>query len=217
MIKKNKINIAILISGRGSNLKNIIKESKKKDYPARIKIVISNKQDAKGLDFAKKNKISTLVISEFKYKNKNLFEKKISDALNKKNIDLICLAGFMKVLSAQFVKKWNKKVINIHPSLLPKFKGLRVHERVIKSREKTSGCTVHFVNKKIDSGLIIIQGKVRVRKNDNSEKLAKRVLKLEHYCYPLAIKLLAKKKFSTKFQKSKKIKRNIGVNRKFFN
>ena len=217
MIKKNKINIAILISGRGSNLKNIIKESKKKDYPARIKIVISNKQDAKGLDFAKKNKISTLVISEFKYKNKNLFEKKISDALNKKNIDLICLAGFMKVLSAQFVKKWNKKVINIHPSLLPKFKGLRVHERVIKSREKTSGCTVHFVNKEIDSGLIIIQGKARIRKNDNSEKLAKRVLKLEHYCYPLAIKLLAEKQLLTKFQKNKKIKRNISVNRKFFN
>ena len=217
MIKKNKINIAILISGRGSNLQNIIKESKKKNYPARIQIVISNKQNAKGLDFAKKNEISTLVISDFKYKNKNLFEKKISDALNKKKIDLICLAGFMKVLSGQFVKKWNKKVINIHPSLLPKFKGLRVHERVIKSREKTSGCTVHFVNKKIDSGLIIIQGKVRVRKNDNSEKLAKRVLKLEHYCYPLAIKLLAEKKLPTKFQKSKKIKRNISVNRKLFN
>ena len=121
MIKKNKINIAILISGRGSNLQKIIKESKKKNYPAEIRIVISNRQNAKGLDFAKRNNISTLVISDFKYKNKNLFEKKISDALNKKNIDLICLAGFMKVLSAQFVKKWNKKVINIHPSLLPKF------------------------------------------------------------------------------------------------
>ena len=216
MIKKNKINIAILISGRGSNLQKIIKESKKKNYPAEIRIVISNRQNAKVLDFAKRNNISTLVISDFKYKNKNLFEKKISDALNKKNIDLICLAGFMKVLSAQFVKKWNKKVINIHPSLLPKFKGLSVHERVIKSRQKISGCTVHFVNKKVDSGLIIVQGKVRVKKNDNSEKLAKRILKLEHYCYPLAIKLLAEKKFQTKIKKSRKVKRNVSINRKFF-
>ena len=181
---KNRIKTAVFISGTGSNLKNLIKFSKYKKSPIQIKCVISDYKYAKGLNYAKKFKIKKKVFGFNKgYKH----EKKILDFLKKNQIFLICLAGFMKILSKNFIKKFNGKILNIHPSLLPKYKGLNTHQRVIDNNEKFSGCTVHFVNSKLDSGKIILQKKVKVFKNDNSESLAKKVLKKEHILYPEAI------------------------------
>ena len=181
---KNKIKTAVFISGNGSNLKNLIKFSKYNKSPIQIKFVISDNKYAKGLYYAKKFKIEKKI---FRFDKGQQNEKKILDFLKKNQIFLICLAGFMKILSKNFIRKFNGKILNIHPSLLPKYKGLNTHQRVIDSKEKFSGCTVHFVNSKLDSGKIILQKKVKVFKNDNSELLAKRVLKKEHILYPEAI------------------------------
>ena len=181
---KNKIKTAVFISGTGSNLKNLIKFSKYKKSPIQIKCVISDNKYAKGLYYAKKFKIKKKI---FRFNKGQQNEKKILNFLKKNQIFLICLAGFMKILSKNFIKKFNGKILNIHPSLLPKYKGLNTHQRVIDSKEKFSGCTVHFVSSKLDSGKIILQKKVKVFKNDNSELLAKRVLKKEHILYPEAI------------------------------
>ena len=181
---KNKIKTAVFISGNGSNLKNLIKFSKYNKSPIQIKLVISNNKYAKGLYYAKKFKIEKKI---FRFDKDQQNEKKILDFLKKNQIFLICLAGFMKILSKNFIRKFNGKILNIHPSLLPKYKGLNTHQRVIDSKEKFSGCTVHFVSSKLDSGKIILQKKVKVFKNDNSELLAKRVLKKEHILYPEAI------------------------------
>ncbi len=186
---KKKIATSVFISGRGSNLKSIINFSKKKKSHIEIKLVVSNNKNAKGLVFSEKNKISSLVVN---YKNKNKAEKKILKNLMKKKIKLICLAGFMKILSKQFIKKFHYKIINIHPSLLPKYKGLNTHKKVIENKEKFTGCTVHFVNSKLDDGRIIIQKKMRVLKNDNEKRLAKRLLKIENKLYPLAIEKVFK-------------------------
>ena len=181
---KNRIKTAVFISGTGSNLKNLIKFSKYKKSPIQIKCVISDNKYAKGLGYARKFGIEKKVFRfDKEYKN----EKKILDFLKKNQVFLICLAGFMKILSKNFIKKFNGKILNIHPSLLPKYKGLNTHQRVIDNNEKFSGCTVHFVNSKLDSGKIILQKKVKVFKNDNSKLLAKRVLKKEHILYPEAI------------------------------
>ena len=181
---KNKIKTAVFISGTGSNLKNLIKFSKYEQSPIQINCVISDNKNAKGLIYAKKFKIETKV---FKFNKDKKNEKKILNFLKKNQVFLICLAGFMKILSKNFIKKFNGKILNIHPSLLPKYKGLNTHQRVIDNNEKFSGCTVHFVNSKLDSGKIILQKKVKVLKNDNSKLLAKRVLKKEHILYPEAI------------------------------
>ncbi len=181
---KNRIKTAVFISGTGSNLKNLIKFSKYKKSPIQIKCVISDNKYAKGLGYARKFRIEKKVFRfDKEYKN----EKKILHFLKKNQIFLICLAGFMKILSKNFIKRFNGKILNIHPSLLPKYKGLNTHQRVIDNNEKFSGCTVHFVNSKLDSGKIILQKKVKVFKNDNSKLLAKRVLKKEHILYPEAI------------------------------
>lgn len=185
LIGSNKLKTAIFISGTGSNFKNLIKFSKLKNSPIKINLVISNDQNAKGLNYAKKHGIRKKI---FRFKNKKLDENKIIVYLKKKNIKFICLAGFMKVLSKNFIKKFDGKILNIHPSLLPKYKGLNTHERVIKNKEKFSGCTVHFVNSKLDSGKIILQKKVKINKNDTPKKLAKKILKHEHMLYPKAIK-----------------------------
>ena len=181
---KNKIKTAVFISGTGSNLKNLIKFSKYEKSPIQINCVISDNKNAKGLIYAKKFKIETKV---FKFNKDKKNEKKILNFLKKNQVFLICLAGFMKILSKNFIKKFNGKILNIHPSLLPKYKGLNTHQRVIDNNEKFSGCTVHFVNSKLDSGKIILQKKVKVFKNDNSKSLAKKVLKKEHILYPEAI------------------------------
>ncbi len=182
-IKKTKT--AVFISGKGSNLENLIKFSKKKNSPISINLIISNTSYAKGLKYSKKYNIQKKVIF---FKNKKLAEKKIFKILFKKNINLICLAGFMKILSKNFVKKFKGKIINIHPSLLPKYKGLNTHKKAIENNDKYAGCSVHFVTAKVDSGKIIMQKKVRIKKNDTIYSLSKKVLKKEHLLYPAAIK-----------------------------
>ena len=179
----NKINTAVFISGTGSNLKSLIKFSKLKKSPITIGIVISNNPKSKGLKYAKINKIKKKVFNL----NSTLFEKKAINELKKNNINLICLAGFMKILSKSFIKNFNGKILNIHPSLLPKYKGLNTHVKAIKNKDKYSGCTVHFVNSKLDSGRIINQKKVRINKLDTPETLAKKILAQEHKLYPAAI------------------------------
>ena len=179
----NKIKTAIFISGTGSNLKSLIKFSKLKNSPIMIKMIVSNNSKAKGLQYSKIYKIKKKI---FDFKNA-LFEKKIINELKKDNIDLICLAGFMKILSKSFIKSFRGKILNIHPSLLPKYKGLNTHEKAVKNKDKYSGCTVHFVNSKLDSGKIINQKKVRINKFDTPKSLAKKILTQEHKLYPAAI------------------------------
>ena len=178
-----KVKTAIFISGTGSNLKSLIKFSKQKKSPIIINMIISNNSKAKGLRYSKIYKIKKKV---FDFRNA-LSEKKVITELKKNNIDLICLAGFMKILSKNFINNFKGKILNIHPSLLPKYKGLNTHERAIKNKDKYSGCTVHFVNSKLDSGKIINQKKVKISKFDNSKTLAKKILIEEHKLYPAAI------------------------------
>jgi phosphoribosylglycinamide formyltransferase 1 len=179
-----KINVAVFISGNGSNFKNLIKYSLKENSKFKIGLVISNKSNIKGLNYAKKFKIEKKIINYFNIKKA---EKDVLNQLKKNKIDLVCLAGFMKILSINFIKNFNGKIINIHPSLLPKYKGLNTHQRAIDNKEKYSGCTVHYVNSKIDSGKIILQKKVKILKNDTSKRLSRRVLKYEHLIYPKAL------------------------------
>ena len=180
----NKIRTAVLISGRGSNLKSLIKFSRSSQSPISIDFVISNKSKADGLNYAKKFKIKKKILN---FKNKNLSEKKLLSILKINNINMICLAGFMKILSKNFIKKFKGKILNIHPSLLPKYKGLNTHERALNNKEKYSGCTVHFVNSRLDSGKIILQKKIKISKNETEVSLAKKILVLEHKLYPKAI------------------------------
>ena len=171
LIGRSKIKTAVFISGNGSNLKHLIEFSVLKKSPIIINIVISNNSKAKGLLIAKKYKIKTKIYS---FKNKFKDENKIIKILKKRNINLICLAGFMKILSSNFIKKFNGKILNIHPSLLPKYKGLNTHQRVIDNNEKFSGCTVHIVNSKLDSGKIILQKKIKINKNETPKTLEKK-------------------------------------------
>ena len=181
---KLKHNIAVFISGRGSNLKSIIKYSFKQNSYYIVKEVISNKQKAKGLIIAKKKNINNHFINFTKSKQ---LGNKVLSILKKNNIKLVCLAGFMKILPSYFIKSYNGKIINIHPSLLPRYKGLNTHKRVITNNEKYTGCTVHHVNAYLDSGKIILQKKVRITKKDTVKTLEKKVLKIEHKIYPKAI------------------------------
>ena len=180
----NKLKTAVFISGTGSNLKKLIEFSLTKKSPIEIVLVISNNNKANGLNYAKKFKIKKKI---FKLNDINLDENKILKYLKKNKIKLICLAGFMKILSRTFIKRFRGKILNIHPSLLPKYKGLNTHERALKNKEKFSGCTVHFVTPKLDSGKIIMQKKVNIKKNDTPKKLGKRILKQEHILYAKAI------------------------------
>ena len=184
----NKIQTAVFISGAGSNLKNLIKFSLKKRSPIEIKLVISDNSKAKGLVYPKKYKIDYKI---YNFKRKHAAENKIIKILKKKKIKLICLAGFMKILTKRFIQKFNGKILNIHPSLLPDYKGLNTHYRAIKNNEKFSGCTIHYVNAKLDSGKIILQKKVRIKKNDSPKTLAKKILKQEHILYPKAILIVS--------------------------
>ena len=180
----NKIKTAVFISGTGSNLQNLIKFSLSKKSPININLIISNNIKAQGLKFAKFYKIKK---KTYNFKNKTFSERIILRDLKTNEINLICLAGFMKVLSKNFIKKFRGKIMNIHPSLLPKYKGLNTHERVINNKEKFSGCTVHYVNSKLDAGKTILQKKVRILKRDNPESLKVKILKQEHKLYPKAI------------------------------
>ena len=185
LIGQSKINTAVFFSGRGSNFKSLIKFSLLKDSPIIIKFAVTNNHQAKGIQIAKKYRIKKKIYS---YKNKKKVEKEILDDLNLENIDLICLAGFMKILTKNFIQKFQGKILNIHPSLLPKYKGLNTHKRVIRNNEKFSGCSVHLVTSKLDSGKIILQKKVKINKKDTYKSLEKKILKQEHLLYPKAIK-----------------------------
>ena len=179
-----KIKTAVFISGTGSNLENLIKFSLKKRSPIEIILIISNNTKAKGLKFSKLYKIKKKV---YNYDKKKISEKKTLKDLKSNNIKLICLAGFMKILSKDFIRNFKGKILNIHPSLLPKYKGLNTHHRAIQNKEKFSGCTVHLVNSKLDSGKIILQKKVKLSKKETPSSLQKKILKHEHILYPQAI------------------------------
>ena len=184
LIGPKKIRTAVFISGTGSNLKNLIKFSLKKVSPIEVNLIVSNNVKAKGLKFAKLYKIKKKV---YNYDKKKISEKKILKDLKSNDIKLICLAGFMKILSKDFIRNFKGKILNIHPSLLPKYKGLNTHHRAIQNKEKYSGCTVHLVNSKLDSGKIILQKKVKLSKKETPSSLQKKILKHEHILYPRAI------------------------------
>ena len=180
----NKIKTAVFISGAGSNFKNLIKFSKIKKAPISINLVVSNIDKAKGLKYADKFNIKKKI---FNYHNIKNTEKKILILLKKEKISFICLAGFMKILSKNFIRKFDGKIINIHPSLLPKYKGLNTHHRAIINKDKFAGCTVHYVTEKLDSGKIIMQKRIKITLKDNLTSLSNKVLKHEHKLYPAAI------------------------------
>ena len=180
MVKRNT---CIFISGKGSNLKNLINKSREYNFPINIKLVICDNLEAKGIIHAKKNSIPYIIINT---KTRN-FENKIMNELLKRKISLICLAGYMKIISKKFIRSFKKKIINIHPSLLPKFKGLNTFARILKEKEIKAGCTVHFVNEKLDSGRIISQKKFYINKNDNILDLKSKTQKLEYCAFPEAI------------------------------
>jgi phosphoribosylglycinamide formyltransferase-1 len=179
-----KIKTAVFISGTGSNLKNLIKFSKIKKTPISVNLVISSNVKAKGLRYADQFNIKKKI---FSFQNIKNVEKNILILLHNEKIHFICLAGFMKILSKNFIKKFNGKIINIHPSLLPKYKGLNTHQRAIVNRDKFAGCTVHYVTEKLDSGKIVMKKRIKVTAKDDSASLAKKVLKQELKLYPAAI------------------------------
>ena len=179
-----KIKTAVFISGTGSNLKSLIKFSKIKKSPISIDLIFSNTSKAKGLRYSNQFNIKKKILS---FKRLKIAEIEILNLLKKEGIRFICLAGFMKILSKSFIKKFNGKIVNIHPSLLPKYKGLNTHIKAIQNKDKLSGCTVHFVTAKLDSGKIILQKKVKIFKKDDYLSLSKRILKQEHTLYPQAI------------------------------
>jgi len=184
LIGFKKVNTAVFISGTGSNLKSLIKFSLLKKSPIKINLIVSSNIKAKGLQYAKSHKIKK---KTYNFKNNSFSEKVLLKELEINKINLICLAGFMIILSKNFIKKFNGKILNIHPSLLPKYKGLNTHERVIKNNEKFSGCTVHYVNSELDAGKIIMQKKIKVSKKENPQSLKEKILKQEHQIYPKAI------------------------------
>ncbi len=182
MVKK--IKTCVFISGNGTNLESLIKSSRGYNFPVKISLIISNNYKARGLNLGKKYGIP---FKFFSYKNQIKFERNCLYEIKKRKIKFLCLAGFMKILSDNFIKKFGNKITNIHPSLLPKYKGLNTHKRVLKDNEKYSGCTVHFVTTKLDSGKIILQKKVFIDKEETESSLVKKILKEEHKIYPQSI------------------------------
>ena len=180
MVKKKT---CIFISGYGSNLKYLISNSRSENFPIKISLVVSDNKNAKGILHAKKNSIPYLIINT----NKRNFENTILKELRKYKISFICLAGYMKIISKKFLNSYGKMIINIHPSLLPKFRGLNTFKRVLKNKEKKTGCTVHFVNEKLDGGIKIIQRSFFIDKNDNEEILKNKTQELEHRAFSEAI------------------------------
>ncbi len=193
-----KRRVAILISGRGSNMTALIDAAKATDYPAEIVVVISNIANAGGLAKAHDAGIETLTVESKRFGgNREAFERKLNNTLNAHNIELICLAGFMRLLTPWFVQAWDRRMLNIHPALLPAYKGLHTHERALADGAKTHGATVHFVVPEMDAGPIILQGSVPVNDGDTPQTLAARVLAVEHTIYPEALRLVASGKFKS--------------------
>jgi phosphoribosylglycinamide formyltransferase-1 len=189
MVRKR---VAVLISGRGSNMAALIEAAKDKDYPAEIALVVSNVPDAGGLTIAKDAGIATAIVDHKKFgKDRAAFERELQTALEQHRIEILCLAGFMRILTPSFVEKWQGRMLNIHPALLPQFKGLDTHKRVLEAKVKQHGATVHFVVPEMDSGPIVLQLAVEVRPDDTEYSIAARVMEVEHRIYPQALKLLA--------------------------
>ena len=182
MVKK--IKTCVFISGNGTNLESLIKSSRGYNFPVKISLIISNNSKAKGLNLGKKYGIPFKFIS---YKSQTKFETNCLYEIKKRKIKFLCLAGFMKILSKKFIKKFSGKIVNIHPSLLPKYKGLNTHQKALKNNDKYSGCTVHYVTGKVDTGKIILQKKVKIKRKDSLNTLTKKVLLEEHKLYPRAI------------------------------
>lgn len=189
------LNLGILISGRGSNMLNLVNASQRGLINSKVKIVISNNKNSSGIDKAKRKNIKTKIINQKDYGSKKDFENALTNTLKNQNVDLVCLAGFMSILSKNFLKDWNRKVINIHPSLLPSFRGKNAVKQALEQRVKTAGCSVHFVDEGIDTGEIISQEKVPVSSNDDEETLGKKILKKEHVLYIKVIKELERNCF----------------------
>jgi phosphoribosylglycinamide formyltransferase-1 len=190
--KLAKKRVAVLISGRGSNMASLVAAAKAADYPAEIALVVSNRPDAAGLAHARDQGIPTEVIDHTAYsKDRAAFERALQQVLDRHGIDIVCLAGFMRLLTTPFVQRWEGRMINIHPALLPAFKGLHTHERALAEGAKTHGATVHFVSPEMDSGPIIAQAEVPVLATDTADTLAARVLEAEHRIYPQALKAVA--------------------------
>lgn len=189
-----RVRTAVLISGRGSNLGSLIEAARAPYYPAEIVLVISNKADAGGLTLAGRAGISTKVIPHKQFASREEFDAEIDAALREADISLVCEAGFMRIHSEWFVERWEGRILNIHPSLLPAFPGIRVHEQALAAGVKMSGCTVHFLTAELDSGPIIAQATVPVLPDDTAETLAARILVEEHKLYPEALRLVAEGK-----------------------
>jgi phosphoribosylglycinamide formyltransferase 1 len=186
-----KLKVAVLISSRGSNMQSLVRACAAEGFPAEIVTVVSNNVDAAGLKFAAENGISTRVIDHRNFEGRESFEAQVTEFLAGLDVDLICLAGFMRLLTADFVNRWRDRILNIHPSLLPAFKGLHVHERALESGTRFTGCTVHYVRPEMDDGPIIAQAAVPILQDDTVDTLAARILEQEHLVYPLALKLVA--------------------------
>jgi phosphoribosylglycinamide formyltransferase-1 len=189
-----RVRTAVLISGRGSNLKSLIDAARKPDYPAEIALVVSNIATAGGLEIAREAGIATRTISHRAHDSREAFDRAIDQALHEARIELVCEAGFMRIHSEWFAREWEGRLLNIHPSLLPAFKGIRVHQQALDAGVKISGCTVHFIVSELDSGPIIAQAAVPVLPGDTEATLAARVLDEEHKLYPNALKLVAEGK-----------------------
>ncbi len=186
-----KLKVAVFISSRGTNMQSLVRACQTPDFPAEIACVLSNNLEAAGLKFAADNSIPTRTIDHRDFETREAFEAEITTYLEDLQIDLICLAGFMRLLTEEFVNRWRDRILNIHPSLLPAFKGLHVHERAIESGARFTGCTVHFVRPEMDNGPIIAQAVVPILEKDTPDELAARILEQEHRIYPLALKLVA--------------------------
>jgi len=194
----HKIKTAVLISGRGSNMLAILKAAQDNEYPAVVEVVISNRPLAKGLEKAEDLGIKTLILDHKAYKSKSEFEKDLDELLKNLRIQLICCAGFMRILSPWFVNRWKGKLLNIHPSLLPKYKGLNTHKRAINSGDKIHGCSVHFINSELDSGKVILQKRIKILEDDTPQTLSERLLVKELEAYPQALKIVADELISSK-------------------
>ena len=183
-----KLRVAILISGRGSNMVSLVKAARTPDFPAEIVLVISNRPDAAGLCKARDMGIEAIAIDHTDYPSRESFESDLHETISDHNVDLICLAGFMRILTPYFIRQWPNKILNIHPSLLPKYKGLNTHQRALDAGDKIHGCSVHFVNDELDGGEIIKQASIDIKKDDTAETLAQKLIAVEHKLYPEALK-----------------------------
>ncbi len=191
----SKKKVAILISGRGSNMEALIKSCQDTSFPASIELVISNKKEAYGLEIAQSYGIHTQFFNRKNFSNDYEFDSKISTILKKNGIDIVCTAGYMKILTKEFVDSWRNQIINIHPSLLPDYKGLNTHKRVLDDGVQLAGCTTHIVERELDSGQILMQATVPVLKDDTEDALAKRILRMEHIIFPETLKRIATNQF----------------------